>query len=317
MSTTSSISQGSSRRAAQVIALEENYRSVQPILDSANALMAEATRQYRKNLRSARVSQQRPQYVTVADDTAQADYVVHQVMAARERGTLLKHQAVLMRSSHHSDGLELELVRRNIPYVKYGGLKFLEAAHVKDVLGVLRWADNPRHRLAAFRTLQLLPGVGPAHADRCFKVLEAAQFEWQVLRNCQMPSATRDDWSLTWQLLADLAASTRWEGQLARVRSWYQPHLQRLYEATAVRAWAISSSSSASRISSAAAERFLTELTLDPPEGERRSRRAAVCWMRTTWCSQRFIPPRGRSGRRSMCSTSRTGIFLGVCDRKT
>ena len=81
--------------------------------------------------------------MTVADDQAQAEYVVAHVLEARERGVALKRQAVLFRSSHHSDVLELELVRRNIPYVKYGGLKFLEAAHVKDLLAVLRWADNP------------------------------------------------------------------------------------------------------------------------------------------------------------------------------
>src|SRR3970040_419424 len=96
----------------------------------------------------------------------QAEYVVTRVLETRERGVALKRQAVLFRSSHHSDVLELELVRRNIPYVKFGGLKFLEAAHVKDALAVLRWADNPRNRIAAWRALQLLPGVGPKGAER-------------------------------------------------------------------------------------------------------------------------------------------------------
>ena len=98
--------------------------------------------------------------MTVADDAAQAQYVVTRVLEAREQGVDLRRQAVLFRSSHHSDALELELVRRNIPYVKYGGLKFLEAAHVKDALAVLRWADNPRNRVAAFRALQLPAGHG-------------------------------------------------------------------------------------------------------------------------------------------------------------
>src|SRR6185295_7358188 len=135
-----------------------------------------------------------PRYVTVADDEAQAQYVVKQVLEARERGVLLRRQAVLFRSSHHSDVLELELVRRNIPYVKYGGLKFLEAAHVKDLLAVLRWADNPRNRIAAFRTLQLLPGVGPAAADRCLSAFEAASHDWQALAVYRMPAAAADDW---------------------------------------------------------------------------------------------------------------------------
>jgi DNA helicase-2/ATP-dependent DNA helicase PcrA len=69
----------------------------------------------------------------------------------REAGTLLKHQAVLFRTSHHSGALEVELTRRNIPFVKFGGLKFLEAAHIKDLLSMLRWAENPRDRAAGFR----------------------------------------------------------------------------------------------------------------------------------------------------------------------
>ena len=114
------------------VTLEENYRSTQPILDAANALIG-------KRLRATRGGGgERPRYVTVADDQAQALYVVGRVLEARETGVALKRQAVLFRSAHHSDVLELELVRRNIPYVKYGGLKFLEAAHVKDLLAVLR-----------------------------------------------------------------------------------------------------------------------------------------------------------------------------------
>jgi len=111
---------------AQVVTLEQNYRSVQPILDATNTLMRAASRQYQKELHSERNSRRKPAYVTVQDDQAQALYIVEQILAAREQGTALKKQSVLMRSSHHSDVLELELIRRNIPYVKYGGLKFLE-----------------------------------------------------------------------------------------------------------------------------------------------------------------------------------------------
>jgi len=163
--------------AAHVVTLEQNYRSTQPILDAANALIGEAPRQYRKHLQSLRTSGHRPRLVTVLDEQSQADYVVERVLQAREQGVLLRKQAVLFRSSHHSDVLELELVRRNIPYVKYGGLKFLEAAHVKDLLAVLRWADNPRNRIAAFRVLQLLPGVGPAGADKCLAAFDASSHD--------------------------------------------------------------------------------------------------------------------------------------------
>jgi DNA helicase-2/ATP-dependent DNA helicase PcrA len=251
--------------AATVIALEHNYRSVQSVLDTANALMADSSRQYQKRLVSSRASQQKPHYVTVEDDRGQAEYVVTQILAARERGTLLKQQAILMRSSHHSDFLELELTRRNIPYVKYGGLKFLESSHVKDVLGVLRWADNPRHQMAAYRTLQLLPGIGSASAERCFRVFQASNWSWETLGHYQMPSAAAADWPATVALLKNLARSATWAGQLAQVREWYVPHLRRMHESAAVR---LADLEQLERIALqfGTREKFLTELTLDPPQ---------------------------------------------------
>jgi len=250
---------------AQIIKLERNYRSVQPILDAANALMQDAQRQYQKALRSDRASDRKPAYVAVQDDQAQALYVIERVLSAREQGVPLRRQAVLMRNSHHSDALELELVRRNIPYVKYGGLKFLEAAHVKDVLALLRWADNPRNRVAAFRTLQLLPGVGPATAERCLKVFEASGCSWPVLRAYRMPAGAAQDWSGLTDLLAALTCATQWAGQLALVRKWYEPQLERIYDAAPVRAGDIEQ---LERLSAQypTRERFVTELTLDPPQ---------------------------------------------------
>ncbi len=241
-------------RTARVVTLEENYRSTQAVLDAANALMGEAARQYRKELHSRKAGGQKPKYVTVADDAAQAEYVVTRVLEARERGVELRRQAVLFRSSHHSDGLELELVRRNIPYVKYGGLKFLEAAHVKDLLAVLRWADNPRNRVAAWRTLQLLPGVGPATAERVFTRFEAGGFSFSQLSS----SSPELD-----ALLKGIAAAP-WEGQVQRVREWYEPHLERKYDAAQVRKGDLLQ---LEKLSFSFNERqgFLTELALDPP----------------------------------------------------
>lgn len=250
---------------AAIVKLERNYRSAQPILDAANALMAGSARQYQKSLRSDRASQAKPAYVAVQDDQAQALYVVEHVLAAREQGTLLRRQAVLMRSSHHSDVLELELVRRNIPYVKYGGLKFLEAAHVKDVLAVLRWVDNPRNRLAGFRTLQLLSGIGPANADRILKVFEAGGYTWSILVAYQVPTVAQVDWASLTALLTDLAARYEWGGQMERLRKWYEPQLERLYENARVRAGDIEQ---LERLSTQfpTRERFITELTLDPTQ---------------------------------------------------
>jgi DNA helicase II / ATP-dependent DNA helicase PcrA len=251
---------------AHVITLEENYRSSQPILDAANALIAEAPRQYRKRLR-ARPGKPalRPRHVTVSDDEAQADYVVERVLGAREEGTPLARQAVLFRSTHHSDLLELELVRRNIPYIKYGGLRFLEAAHVKDLLGVLRWADNPRNRVAAFRTLQLVPGMGPAGARRCLDAFDAAGYVFDALTRFRAPRESREEWLRLAALLCDLAPPERaWAGQVERARRWYEPHLERLYEASPAR---LGDLEQLARIAHhyPSRERFLTELTLDPP----------------------------------------------------
>jgi len=238
------------------ITLEQNYRSTQPVLDAANALMSEGARQYRKNLYSKKPEGQKPRYVTVADDAAQAEYVVTRVLEARERGVDLKRQAVLFRSSHHSDGLELELVRRNIPYVKYGGLKFLEAAHVKDLLALLRWADNPKNRVAAWRALQLLPGVGPATAERIFTRFEASGFSWVDVRTGS------EETDALLKILGD--PKTPWEGQVQRTREWYEPHLERKYDAAQVRKGDLLQ---LERLSQQFEKReaFLTELSLDPP----------------------------------------------------
>jgi DNA helicase-2/ATP-dependent DNA helicase PcrA len=150
--------------------------------------------------------------------------------------------------------LELELVRRNIPYVKYGGLKFLEAAHVKDLLAVLRWADNPKNRIAAFRALQLLPGVGPASAQQAFTRFEIAGWA----------SIAQHDQALGALLESIAQPESAWAGQLARVREWYEPHLARIYEQAQVRGADLVQ---LERIATNFKDRetFLAELALDPP----------------------------------------------------
>ncbi len=122
-------------------------------------------------LRSRSAQGHRPRFVRCADEDAQVDAVCDQVLAHREEGIALREQAVLVRAAHHSDLLELELSRRRIPYVKYGGLRFVEAAHVKDLICSFRLADNPRDELAWFRLLQLLDGVGPVRARRAIVAL--------------------------------------------------------------------------------------------------------------------------------------------------
>jgi DNA helicase-2/ATP-dependent DNA helicase PcrA len=250
---------------ARRVALETNYRSVQPVLDAAGALIAEGRRQYPKTLRAQRPGGEKPALVTVADEREQVDWVVAQVLAQREAGVPMRRQAVLFRSSHHADLLEVELTRRNIPYVKHGGLKFLESAHVKDVLAVLRWADNPRHGVAAFRALQLLPGMGPASAKRALEHVAGLDGALASLAGFVPPAAARGHWPGLAALLVALAdPGTPWVGQLEAVRDWYRPLLELRHDDASVRA-ADLDMLAAVAARSATRERFLTELALDPP----------------------------------------------------
>jgi len=151
---------------AEIITLDRNYRSTQPILAAANGVIDLAKERFTKNLWTERTSGAKPQLITVRDESDQARCIVERILENRESGTILKQQAVLFRTSHHSGPLEVELTRRNISFVKFGGLKFLDAAHIKDMLSLLRFVENPRDRVAGFRLMQLIPGVGPASAQR-------------------------------------------------------------------------------------------------------------------------------------------------------
>ncbi len=119
-------------------------------------MIALALERFTKNLFSQRTGEQRPVLAVVEDESSQAEYVAERILEHREAGIPLQRQAVLIRTSHHSDLLEVELGRRDIPFVKFGGLKFLEASHVKDVLCVLRWAENPMVKLAEIGLVFLL-----------------------------------------------------------------------------------------------------------------------------------------------------------------
>jgi DNA helicase II / ATP-dependent DNA helicase PcrA len=251
---------------ARQVTLERNYRSTQPILAASNAVIGLAAERFTKNLWSNKASAQRPRLVTVADDAGQARYVVERVLEAREAGTKLKAQAVLFRTAHHSAALEIELTRRNIPFVKFGGLKFLDAAHVKDVLAVLRWAENPRDRVAGFRVVQLLPGVGPATAARVLDRVAERGAAPDALATFAPPARAAEDWHPFVSLMAAVRGrQTPWPAEFELIRRWYEPHLERNHEDAAIRhADVLQMESIAGTYASR--ERFLTELTLDPPD---------------------------------------------------
>ena len=249
----------------RIVTLERNYRSTQPILEASNAVIALATERHSKQLWSDRLSSEKPWLVPVEDEAAQARWVADRVLEHRETGIALKSQAVLFRSSHHSASVELELARRNIPFVKFGGLRFLEAAHIKDVLSVLRWAENPRNRLAGFRVAQLVPGIGPATARRLLDAMERAADPVAALLGFHPPEPALHDWRALLQLYRCLRSrEIAWPGDIPEVHRWYQPHLERLYDEARTRGADLEQLARLA-VGHASRERFLTELTLDPP----------------------------------------------------
>jgi DNA helicase II / ATP-dependent DNA helicase PcrA len=249
---------------ARLIMLDQNYRSTQAILDASNAVIALSPQRFAKKLWTDRLGGARPVLATVSEEIDQARYIATRVLAAREGGASLKSQAVLFRTSSHSAALELELTRRNIPFIKFGGLKFLDAAHVKDALAMLRFAQNPRDRIAGFRLALSLPGVGPANAERIVAAAER-QDGFATLAEWAPPARAEADFKPFVQVLRDLAASGEWPTDLGQVIDWLRPHVERRYDDFAAR---IADLDALERIGATypSRERFLAEVTLDPPD---------------------------------------------------
>lgn len=275
---------------AVVAKLEQNYRSVQPILDATNAVIALCPKRYNKDLFSTRKSAQKPRLVSVLDEDQQSGYVIGRILEHLEAGISLKKQAVLFRAAHHSDALEVELSRRNIPFVKYGGLKFLEAAHVKDALCFLRVAENPRDTTSAFRVLQLLDGLGPAHGKRAVEHLAQNRFDLRAWSGFTPPLAASEQWKQFVALILVLnghcpspisdyplkSQSSIVNGQsaignhpslpdqIAAVRAFYQPILEKRFDQAHVRSRDLEQLQQICGNFPSRRE-LLSDLTLDPP----------------------------------------------------
>ena len=250
----------------KVITLQQNYRSHPNILNLSNTLLSESDEGYKVSLFSERKSGPMPKWITVENDMFQAEYIVERVLAAREEGIDLKQQAVLFRSSYHSDRLELELTRRNIPFVKHGGLKFLEASHVKDMLCILRWADNPKHKISAFRVLKLLPGIGPKIAERVFNDLEKHDFALGKLRSFALSESAKPSFLSLVDLLDNVHHNNiPWTEQTSAIAAFYKDLLEANYDDHFTRYGDVEQLTMISGQYSSR-ERFLTELTLDPPQ---------------------------------------------------
>ena len=254
------------------ITLEQNYRSTRPILDVSNAVIAQARERFPKNLWPVRSGGTRPILLTCSDEHEQSVQVCEQILEHREQGVPLRRQAVLFRTGHHSDLLELELTRRNIPFVKYGGLKFLESTHIKDVLAILRVLENPRDEVSWFRVLQLLAGIGPAGARSIMTTIgvrTSAQHPLRILLDS--PPRVSDDARPGMDALRSALGDCLYGGEplppsaeIARIRQFYEPILQEQYSSPQARLQDIDQLEQVAG-SYAMRGRFLAELALDPP----------------------------------------------------
>ena len=243
------------RFGAEVVTLTRNHRSTPEVLAAANAVMTEATERHPKELRSQRGAGPRPRLVTAHDEHAQALAVCDAVLDRQEAGLPLRRQAVLFRTTHHSQVLQVELTVRDIPFVLYGGLRFLEAAHVKDLVCALRLVENPADDLAWFRVLQLVDGVGPASARRLTAALRTEQAADEPAVDALLDAIT----AARAPALRDTPGA-----QVAEVRRWLDGRVERRHRNNVARR------ADLDRLEQAAAaapslERFLTDLTLDPP----------------------------------------------------
>ncbi|MBN2023463.1 MAG: ATP-dependent helicase [Pirellulales bacterium] len=248
-----------------VLTLEQNYRGTEPILAATNGVIGLASERYAKNLWSTRGQGERPALVTCEDEDDQTRYAIERILEHREAGIDLRRQAVLFRASHHSMTLEAELARRNIPFHKYGGLKFVETAHVKDLLAFLRLAENPRDIVAGMRILPLLPGIGPGRARTLVEMVAAAGGRFDPWRAWCPPEACRGAWPALMSLLEGLfAAKESLPAQVHRVREFYAPILAERYDNAAARGRDLEQ---LEQIAARYRDRqtMLTELALDPP----------------------------------------------------
>ena len=248
-----------------IIKLEQNYRSVSPILETTNHVIAAAKQRHTKNLWSQREGGERPKLVTCKDEAQQDEYVIDRVLSHYEQGIPLRKQAVLFRAGHLSDSLEIELTRRNIPYHKYGGLRFLEASHVKDLVSFLRIVENPRDEMAWFRALQLIDGIGPGTAARAVKHIAKEGNDPRAIRTFRVRPAAKEMLASFAGVMDDImGGDLAPAAQIERIRKFYDPLLNKLYDNPTAR---MRDLISLEQIAAGYRSRrdFLADLQLDPP----------------------------------------------------
>ncbi len=255
----------------RIVTLERNYRSVAPILDTTNALISRSTERYSKELWTERTGGEPPWLVTLRDEHEQTKFVVDRILELHEEGIPLREMAVLFRAGYLSADLEIELANRRIPYEKWGGLKFLEAAHIKDMLAFLRVLENPRDEVSWYRLLRLLPGVGDATARAAVELLNAHNWEPMVIGAVRAPSRARPGLLAIGAMLDGLRrgdaareGTTPPSESIRLIRQFYDPILAATYDDAPPR---LADLDQLEIISAGYGDRasFLAALALEPP----------------------------------------------------
>ena len=253
-----------------MIALEQNYRSTQPILDTSNTLISRASERFTKNLWTVRDGGEPPWLVTTNDEQQQTRFVVERILELHEEGIPLSEMAVLFRAAYMSADLEIELTNRKIPFEKWGGLKFLEAAHVKDVLAFLRVIENPRDEVSWFRLLQLLPGIGEATARSAIAAMAERSWSIDAFGKFNAPLRARQAHARLSEMLQQLHEHPSGGNQVAaditRIRVLYDDILRERYDRVEPR---LSDLDQLQVIAGGYPDRgsFLAAIALEPPQG--------------------------------------------------
>src|SRR3989339_65709 len=215
----------------KIIKLEENYRSVQPVLDFTNKIIEGAVEKYEKHLYTRRTGGDLPFIVAASTENLQSKFIVDKILDLREEGVPLKDIAVLFRSSFFSFDLEIELNKANIPFQKFGGMKFIETAHIKDVLAFLRIAANPKDIISWYRVLLLLEGVGPKTAQKILDELATARLTIKANPDSQTSFRYNDTIAKLFQLLYQLHTGQALPSEKAQlVVDYYYPIFKDKYD---------------------------------------------------------------------------------------
>lgn len=246
-------------KGTKIITLEENYRSTQPILNLTNALIAQAKEKFEKNLYTKKKDGNIPVFVDCPDENAQSVFVADKILELREEGVALKEIAVLFRSGWHSNDLEVELAARNIPFAKYGGQKFVEASHIKDLMSYLRVAYNPADQVSWLRALLLIPKIGPKSAAKIIQAIVDKDKPEELLPK-------NEELRKLFELLKNADCQAEAPAKIIeKFLGYYQPLLKIKYDDFNKR---LNDLDSLLRISGRykTVEQFLADMALEPPE---------------------------------------------------